>query len=106
MHAALVTFGLSKPPFKVEGILRQIPCLSPNKQPRGKARHHAAHVALHRISTLLELCLQALKLRLPLGRCACRGIERCLDRPESLDVGLQRLLEVLDGRQPAVNVAR
>jgi hypothetical protein len=106
MHTAFVAFGLSKPPFKIEGVLRQVRCLASDEQPRGKTRHHAAHVVLYRVIALLELRLQTLELRLPLGRCARRGFKRRLDRPDRLNVGLQRLLDILDGRQPAVNVAR
>jgi hypothetical protein len=106
MNAALMAFGLSEPPFKVEVVLRQVPLLSPDEQPRGKARHHTAHVVPHRISALLELRLHGLKLCLPLSLCARSRHECRVDSPDILDVGPQRLLDVLDGYQPAVNVAR
>lgn len=106
MNTAFVAFGLSKPPFKIEVVLRQVHGLSADEQPRGKTRHHAAHVVLYRVIALLELRLQTLELRLPLGRGARRGVKRRLDRPDRLNVGLQRLLDVLDGRHPPVNVAR
>jgi hypothetical protein len=106
MNTALVAFGLAKPPFEVQIVLRQVLRLSPDEQPRGKARHHTAHVVLHGVSALLELHLQALELCLPFGGCARRGLQRRLDCPDRFDMGLQRLLDVLDGRQPAVNVAR
>jgi len=106
MNTAFVAFRLSKPPFKIEVVLRQVRCLSSDEQPRGKTRHHAAHVALYRVIALVELRLQTLALRLPLGRCTRRRFKRRLDRPDRLNVGQQRLLDVLHGRQPAVNVAR
>ena len=87
MNAALVAFRLSKPPFEVEVVLRQVLRLSPNKQPGGKTCHHAAHVVPHRISALLELRLQALELHLPLGRCAGSRRERRLNSADILDVG-------------------
>lgn len=104
MNAALVAFGLPKPPFKVEVVLGQVLSLSSGEESWGKARHHTAHVLLHRVSTLLELLLQALKLYVPLGHCARRWRERRLDRPQRLDMGPYRLLDILHDRQPAVNV--
>jgi len=106
MNTALVAFGLSKPPFEVEVVLWQVLGLFPDEQPRGKTRHHAAHVVLHRVSALPKLRLQVLELRVPLSHCARSRFERRLDRPNRLDMGPQRLVDVLHGRQPAVNVVR
>ncbi len=106
MNTAFVAFRLSKPPFKIEVVLRQVRCLSSDEQPRGKACHHAAHVLPHGISALLKLLLHTLKLPLTLGTRATSRLDRRLESPEFLHVGAQRLVDVMDGRQPAVNVAR
>jgi len=106
VNAALVSFGLSEPPFEVEVVLRQVALLSSNKQPRRKARHHAAHVLPHWISALLELLLHTLQLHLALGTRATGRLDRRLESPDSLHVGPQSLVDVMDGRQPSVNVVR
>ncbi len=106
MNAALVAFGLSEPPFEVEVVLWQVARLASHEQPRCKARHHAAHVLPHGISALLTLLLHTLKLPLTLGTRATRRLDRRLESPEIFPVGAQRLVDVLDGRQPAVNVVR
>lgn len=106
VNAALVSFGLSEPPFEVEVVLRQVARLASHKQPRRKTCHHAAHVLLHGISALLEPLLHTLKLPLPLGTRATGRLKRRLESPEILHMGAQRLVDVMDGRQPAVNVGR
>lgn len=106
MHAALVACGLSKPPCEVQGVLWQVRSLSPDEQPRGKTRHHAAHVVLHRVSALLQLRVESLELRVPLGHWARSRLDRRLERPKRFDVGSQRRVDVRHGRQPAGNVAR
>jgi hypothetical protein len=106
VNAALVAFGVPEPSFKVEVVLRQVALLASHKQSRRKARYHAAHVLPHGISALLQLLLHTLQLLLTLGtRATCR-LERRLDSPEILHVGAQRLVEVLEGRQPTVNRGR
>lgn len=106
VNAALVSFGLSEPPLEVEVVLRQVALLASNKQPRRKTCHHAAHVLLHGISALLEPLLHTLKLPLPLGTRATGRLKRRLESPDILHVGAQRLVNVMDGCQPAVNVGR
>src|SRR5215468_4898040 len=67
VDAALVPFGLSEPAFEVEVVLRQVPVLPSHKQSRRKAGHDIAHRLPDGIATLLQLRLQALKLRLTLS---------------------------------------
>jgi hypothetical protein len=105
VYAALVPFGLSEPAFQVEVILRQVRLFAPDKQPRGKARHHLAHVMPDRIVACVQLCLQDLKLRLTLGTCTTVGCERRLDRPHIVHMGSNGLLDVVHCRQPSGNVA-
>src|SRR5262245_25279890 len=62
VNAALVAFGLSEPAFEVEVVLRQVPVLPSHKQARRKAGHDVAHRLPNGITTLLQLCLQDLKL--------------------------------------------
>jgi hypothetical protein len=106
VNATLVSFGVSEPPFEVEVVLRQVTLLASHKQPRRKARHHAAHVLPHGISALLELLLHTLKLPLTLGTRATRRLDCRLDSPDILHMGAQSFVDVMDGRQPAVNVGR
>jgi len=105
VYAAFVPFGLAKPAFQVEVVLGQVCLLTPNKQPRCKARHHLTHVVPDRIVARAELLLQDLKLRLTLGTCATVGCERRLDRPHIVHMGSNGLLDVVHCRQPPCNVA-
>ena len=106
MNAALVAFGVSEPPFEVEVVLRQVTGLTSHKQPRRKARHDTTHVLPHGISTLLQPFLHPRKLLVTLGTRATSWLDRRLDNPDLLHVGTQGLVDGLDSRQPAVNIAR
>ena len=105
MNAALVSFGLSEPAFKVEVVLRQVPVLPSHKQSRRKAGHDVAHRLPDGIATLLQLRLQALKLRLTLRTRTTVRFERDLDRPDILHVGANGFLCGVDGAQPPVDVS-
>src|SRR5215470_4304866 len=105
VHAALVSFGLSEPAFEVEVVLWPVPVLPANKQSRRKAGHDVAHRLPDGSATLLQLCLQDLKLRRTLRtrtivRCTC-----CLDRPDILHVGANGFVCGVHGVQPPVDVA-
>ena len=106
VYAALVPFRLSEPAFQVEIILRQVCLLVPDKQPRGKAGQHAAHVLADRIVACLALPLQALKLLLTLGPRAPVRLERRLDGLDILHISTQGLLNIVDCCQAPVDVAR
>jgi hypothetical protein len=106
VYAALVPFGLSEPAFQVEVILRQVRLLAPDKQPRGKAGHHAAHVLADRIVAGLALPLQDLTLLLTLGPRAPVRLERRLDALDILPISTQGLLDLVDCCQAPVDVAR
>ena len=106
VHAALVPFGLSAPAFQVEGLLRPLHLLTPDKQPGGKAGHHAAHLLPERIVAGLARLRQALKRRLTLGTRATVQLEGRLDGPDVLHVVAHSRLGVVDCRQPPVDVAR
>ena len=105
MNAALVAFGLSEPACEVEVVLRQVPVLPSNKPSRRKAGHDVAHRLLDWIATLLQLHLQALKLRLTLRTQTTVHFERGLDRPDILHVGANGFLGGVDGAQPPVDVS-
>jgi hypothetical protein len=81
VDAALVPFGLSKPTLQLEVVLRHVRLFLSHKQPGGKAGHDTAHMLSDQIMALLELLLQALKLRLTLGTRATVRFERRLNRP-------------------------
>jgi len=106
VDTALVPFGLSEPAFQVEVILRQVRLIAPDKQPRGKARHHAAHVLADRIVACLALPLQDLKLLLTLGPRAPLRLECRLDGLDILHIITNGLLDVVDCGQAPVDVAR
>jgi hypothetical protein len=106
VYAALVPFGLSEPAFQVEVILRQGRLLAPDKQPTGKAGHHAAHVWADRIIACLALPLQDLKLLLTLGPRAPVRLERRLDGLDILPISTPGLLDIVDCCQTPVDVAR
>jgi hypothetical protein len=106
VYAALVPFRLSEPAFQVEVILGQVRLLAPDKQPRGNAGHHAAHVLADRIVACLILPLQDLKLRLTLGPRAPVRLERRLDGLDILPISPQGLLDIVDCCQAPVDVAR
>ena len=105
VYAAFVPFRLAKPAFQVEIVLGHVCLLTPNKQPGCKAGHHLAHVLSDRIVARVELCLQALKLRLTLGTCATVEFERRLDRPHIIHMSSNGLLDVVHCRQPLCDVA-
>ena len=105
VDTALVPFGLFKPALQVEVVLGQGCLLTANKQPGCKARHHLAHVVPDRIAARVELCLQALKLRLTLGTGATVGVERLLDCPHIIHLSSNGLLDVVHCRQPSCDVA-
>ena len=105
VNTALVSFGLSEPAFEVEVILWQVPVLPSHKQSRRKAGHDVAHRLPEGITTLLQLCLQELKLRLPLRTRTTVRFERRLDRPDLLHMGANGFLCGVDGTQPPVDVA-
>ena len=105
VNAALVSFGLSEPAFEVEVVLWQVPVLPSNKQSRRKAGHDVAHRLPDGITTLLQLCLQDLKLRLTLCTRTIVRFERCLDRLDILHVGANGFLGGVDGVQPPVDVS-
>jgi len=105
MNAALVSFGLSEPAFKVEVVLRQVPVLPSHKQSRRKAGHDVAHRLPDGIATLLQLRLQDLKLCLTLRTRTIVRFERGLDRPDILHVGANSFLCGVDRAQPPVDVA-
>ena len=105
VDTALVPFGLFKPALQVEVVFGQVGLLTANKQPGCKARHHLAHVLPDRIVARVELCLQALKLRLTLGTCATVEFERRLDRPHIIHMSSNGLLDVVHCRQPPCDVA-
>ena len=106
MNAAFVALRVSEPPREVEIILREVTGLTSHTQPRRKARHDTAHGLPHGISALLQLLLPTLQLPLTLGTRATSRFDRRLESPEIVHVEAQRLVDVMDGRQPAVNVAR
>jgi hypothetical protein len=106
VDAALVPFGLPEPAFQVEVVLWQVRLLTPDKQPRGKAGHHAAHVLADRIVACLALPLQALKLLLTLGTRTPVRLERRLDGLEILHIITNGLMDVMDCCQAPVDVAR
>ena len=106
VYAALVPFRLSEPAFQVEIILRQVCRLAPDKQPRGKAGHHATHVLADRIVACLILPLQDLKLLLTLSPRAPVRLERRLDGLDILHISTQGLLNIVDCCQAPVDVAR
>ena len=106
VDAALVPFGLSEPAFEVEIVLWQVRLIAPDKQPRGKAGHHAAHVLADWIVAGLALHLQALKLLLTLGTRAPVRLERRLDGLDILHISTNGLVDVMDCCQASVDVAR
>jgi hypothetical protein len=106
VYAALMPFGLSEPAFQVEVILRQVRLLAPDKQPRGKAGHHAAHMLADQIVACLALPLQDLKLLLTLGPRAPVRLERRLDGLDILHIITNGLLDIVDCCQAPVDVAR
>ena len=106
VDAALVPFGLSEPAFEVEVGLGQVCLLAPDTQPRGKARHHAAHVLAGRIVACLALPLQDLKRLLTLGTRPSGRRERRLDGLDSLPISTPGLLDIVDCCQTPVDVAR
>ena len=106
MDATLVPFGLSEPAFEVEVGLWQVRLLAPDKQPRGKASHHAAHGLAGRIVACLALPLQDLKLLLTLGTRPSVRLERRLDGLDILHISTQGLLDIVDCCQAPVDVAR
>jgi len=81
VDAALVPFGLSKPPLQIEVVLRHVRLFLSHKQPGGQAGHDTAPRLPDRLMALLEWRLQDLKLRLTLGTRATVRFERRLDRP-------------------------
>ena len=97
---------LPEPAFQVEVILRQVRLLAPDKQPRGKASHHAAHVLAGRIVACLALPLQDLKLLLTLGTRPSVRLERRLDGLDILHISTNGLVDVMDCCQASVDVAR
>ena len=105
VNAARVAFGLSEPTFEVEIVLWQGPVLPSHKQSRRKAGHNVAHRLPDGIATLLQLCLQDLKLRLTLRTRTTVHFERGLDRPDILHVGANGFLCGVDGAQPPVDVS-
>ena len=104
--AALVPFGLSEPAFEVEVVLWQVRLIAPDKQPRGKARHHAAHVLAGRSVACLALPLQDLKLLLTLGTRTPVRLERRLDGLEILHIITNGRVDVMDCCQAPGDVAR
>ena len=106
VDAALVPFGLSEPAFEVEVGLGQVCLLAPDTQPRGKARHHAAHVLAGRIVACLALPLQDLKRLLTLGTRPSGRRERRLDGLDSLPISTHGLVDVMDCCQASVAGAR
>jgi hypothetical protein len=106
VYAALVPFGLPEPAFQVEVVLRQVRLIAPDKQPRGKAGHHAAHVLADSIVAGLALPLQALKLLLTLGTRTPVRFECRLDGLDILHISTNSLLDVVDCGQAPVDVAR
>jgi hypothetical protein len=105
VNAALVSFGLSEPTFEVEVVLGQVPILPSHKQSRRKAGHDVAHRLPDGITTLLQLCLQDLKLRLTLRTRPLVRFKRGLDRPDLLHVGANGVLCGVHGVQPPVDVS-
>src|SRR5215831_3170978 len=106
VDAALVPFGLSEPAFEVEVVLWQDRLLAPDKQPRSKASHHAAHVLAGRIVACLALPLQDLKLLLTLGTRPSVRLERRLDGLDILPISTHGLVDVMDCCQASVDGAR
>ena len=106
VDAAFVPFGLSDPAFEVEIVLWQVRLIAPDKQPRGKASHHAAHMLAGRIVACLALPLQDLKLLLTLGTRPPVRLERRLDGLDILHISTNGLVDVMDCCQASVDVAR
>ena len=106
VSAALVPCGRPAPAFQGEVVLRQVRLIAPGKQPRGKARHHAAHVLAGRSVACLALPLQDLKLLLTLGTQPSVRLERRLDGLAILHINTNGLVDVMDGCQASVDVAR
>ena len=106
VNAALVPFGLSEPPFEVEVVLRQVPRPRlPQTAPAQSSPSRGPCVAASDRRSVATAPAH-LKLLLTLGTRATRRLKRRLDSPDILHVGAQYLVDVMDSRQPAVNVAR
>jgi hypothetical protein len=106
LAAALVPCGLPAPAFQVEVSLRQVRLLAPDKQPRGKAGPHAAHVLAERIVACVARPLQNLNLLLTLEPCAPVRRVRRLDGLDSLHIITHGLLDIMACCQAPVDVAR
>lgn len=83
VDAALVSFGLPKPPFELQVVMGQIRIVSSDKEARGEAAHDLGHVLPHRMLVLLQRFPEGLKGCFSLLGRAAVGIERrgyCVDR--------------------------
>lgn len=61
VDAALVAFGLSEPPFKIEVVMGKIWIVPSNKQPGLKTLHNLRHVLTNWMCVLLEVFEKGLK---------------------------------------------
>jgi len=105
MDSPLVAFGLAKPPFQVQIVSRQL-INRPQKQPRQKAGHQSRHVPDERVMLFGESSAEFLKLTATVLLRALKGIERIGNGLDLLHLRPQFALNLLDGRQPAVNACR
>jgi hypothetical protein len=105
MDAPGVAFGLTKPPFQVQIVARQV-IERTDKQARQKAGHQSRHVLGERVVLPGESAAEFLKLTATLLGQDLRRIECIGNGLDLLDLWSQFLLNLHDGLQPAVNAGR
>ena len=103
VDAPLVTFGLPKPTFQVEIVLRPIRSIAPHKQPGFKTRHHLSQVLLIPILAGLVLGSQNGELFLALGGRTVHDIERGRHFAHFLGLVADRFLGLRYGVQAALD---
>ena len=105
MDSPLVAFGLAKPPFQVDIVSRQL-IDRPHKQPPQKAGHQSRHVPREGIMLFGESSAEFLKLTATVLLRTLKGIECIGNGLDLRHLRPQFTLNLLDGRQPAVNACR
>lgn len=105
VDAALVAFGLPKPPFELQVVVRELRIVSTDEEAGREAAHDLRHVLTDRMIVLPQCLLKLLKGSFSLFARAGVGIERRGYRVDRFDMRADFFLGRLDLRQPAVDAS-
>ena len=103
VDSPLVSFGVAKPAFQIEVVLRQVGRIPPCKESGLKTGEDLGHLLGHDVRAGLQLLLERSELRCAGGTISLGGVEGGRDAVDDLDLPLKDGQVPGDGLQAAVN---